>query len=214
MKTFADLTIDLKGLPPVTFGELAETHAQRGWARDRSKDQEMNRTGGGTWFTFTLTGQKDLPAAFLFLTEKTSGTLYVPNVISPSRDRLSYEEYNQILQSFVEGVLVPVQQHHPIEFKMSNTEIDLAARLPREVYERLRRFSAAANKKTGSTHPFDQERWMDFLVATDEMQTPLDAHTLARWLVEVDGWEIEQASRLAEEYEFGRELLKRRKRAS
>lgn len=55
---------------------------------------------------------------------------------------------------------------------------------------------------------------MDFLVASDEEHVALDPHTLARWLVEVEGWEGEEASRLAEEYEFGRELLQRRRRAS
>lgn len=214
MKTFGDLLIELKGLTPEKFGEMAEGHAQSGWARDRSKDEEMTRTGGGVWFTFSLTGHKNLPSAFVFLTQKSPGTLYVPNVISPARDRLSYDEYNDILKSFCDGVLVPVQKHHPIDIKLSRAEIDLSAQLPKEVYQRLRQFSVAANKKTGSSHPFDQARWMDFLIATDEMQTSLDSQTLARWLVEAEGWGAEEASRLAEEYEFGRELLERRKRAS
>ncbi len=183
--------------------------------RDRSKDEEMKRTGGaGAWFTFTLTGHHSLPSTFLFLTQKALDTLYVPNVISPARDRLSYEEYNEILRSFCDGVLVPLQKQNTIGFSLNTTDVDLSVQLPREVYDRLRRFSLAANKKTGSFHPLDQERWMDFLIASDQAQVSLDPHTIARWLVEVEGWESEQASRLAEEYEFGRELLQRRRRAS
>jgi hypothetical protein len=216
MKTYGELSIDLHSISPEEFGDLAAAAAIGGWARDRSKDEEMKRTGGnGAWFTFTLTGHMTLPSAFLFVTQKGSGTtLYVPNIISPARDRLDYDEYNQILKSFAESVLTPLDAQNVIEFSLSRMDLELAAQLPKDVYDRLRRFSVAANKKTGSSHPLDQERWMDFLVASDEARVLLDSHTLARWLVEVEGWKNEQASRLAEEYEFGRELLQRRRRAS
>lgn len=214
MKTYGELSIDLHGMTPEKFGDLAEASATGGWARDRSKDEEMQRTGGGgAWFTFALSGHDTLPAAFLFITQKESpDTLYVPNIISLARDRLNYDEYNQILQSFAESVLAPLKTQSTIEFGLVGMEIDLVAKLPERVYERLRLFSRAANKKTGSSHPLDLERWLDFLVAIDEAQVELDSHTLARWLVEVEGWEGEQASRLAEEYEFGRELLQHRRR--
>lgn len=211
MKTYGELSIDLHGMSPEKFGDLAEASATGGWARDRSKDEEMKRTGGGgAWFTFTLSGHKTLPSVFLFVTQKRSAdTLYIPNILSPARDRLNYDEYNQILQSFAESVLVPLKARNVVDFNLSGMEIDLSAQLPKEVFDCLRRFSGLANKKTGSSHPLDQERWMDFLIASDEAGVKLDSHTLARWLVEAEGWEGEQASRLAEEYEFGRELLQR-----
>jgi hypothetical protein len=214
MKTYGELAIELKDLAPEKFGELAEAAAAGGWARDRSKDEEMKRSGGNVWFTFTLTGHTTLPSTFLFLTQKSPGILYVPNVISPARDRLNYDEYNGILKSFRDHVLTPLQKHYPIDVKLAGTEMDLAAQLPKEVYQRLHLFSVAANKNTGSSHPLDHERWIDFLIASDEQQVALDPPTLARWLTEVQGWDAEQASRLAEEYEFGRELLQRRRRAS
>ena len=215
MKTYGKLNITLHGMPPEEFGDLAETSASGGWARDRSKDEEMRRTGDGAWFTFTLTGHKTLPSAFLFITQKGSAdTLYVPNVISPARDRLNYGEYNQLLQSFAESVLVPLLRQSNIEFDLGGMEMDLKAKLPQHVYDRLCLFSQLANKNTGSSHPLDLERWMDFLVAIDEAQVELDSHTIARWLVEVEGWEGEQASRLADEYEFGRELLQHRRRTT
>lgn len=138
----------------------------------------------------------------------------MPNVISPARDRLNYGEYNQLLQSFAESVLVPLLRQSNIEFDLGGMEMDLKAKLPQHVYDRLCLFSQLANKNTGSSHPLDLERWMDFLVAIDEAQVELDSHTIARWLVEVEGWEGEQASRLADEYEFGRELLQHRRRTT
>jgi hypothetical protein len=112
--------------------------------------------------------------------------------------------------TLVQG-LERMKAQHAIDFNLSGMDVDLSAQLPKDVYARLRHFSVAANKKTGSSHPLDQERWMDFLIASDKATVVLDSHTLARWLVEIEGWESEQASRLAEEYEFGRELLQRRR---
>ena len=211
MKTYGELSIDLLGISPEKFGDLAEASATGGWARDRSKDEEMKRTGGsGAWFTFALSAHKTLPSAFLFITQKeSSDRLYIPNIFSLARDRLTYDEYNQILKSFADSVLVPLRDRKVINFNLSGTDIDLSTLLPMEVFDRLRKFSALANKKTGSSHPLDHDRWMDFLIASDEAEVKLDPNTLARWLVEVEGWGREQASRLAEEYEFGRDLLQR-----
>lgn len=214
MKTYGELAIELRGVTPEQFGDAAEAAASGGWARDRSKDDEMRRGGGGDpWFTFTLTGHSTLPTTFVFVTQrhKTSSALYVPNAISPARDHLTYDEYNQLLASFADGVLAPLKAAGKIDFALFGSDIDLTRQLPQAVYDRLRRFSVAANKRTGSSHPLDQERWMDFLIAVDDARIRLDSQTLARWLVESEGWDADQASRLAEEYEFGRELLQRRR---
>ena len=211
MKTYGELSIELHGISPEKFGDLAEASATGGWARDRSKDEAIKQNGGGgAWFSFMLSGHRTLPSAFLFITQKKSAnTLYVPNIISPARDRLNYDEYNQILHSFADSVLAPLKNQNVIDFNLSGMDIDLSAQLPKEVFDRLRKFSVLANKKTGGSHPLDQGRWMDFLIASNEAGVQLDSNTLARWLVEVEGWEGAQASRLAEEYEFGRELLQR-----
>jgi hypothetical protein len=214
MKTFGELQIKLNGLTPEEFGDRAEAAATKEWTRDRSKDAEMRRSGGGTWFTFTLTGHASLPPTLLFVTDKAPGILYVPNVISPARDRLSYDEYNGILTSFRDNVLGPVQSQTSIDSSLTGGTIDLSTQLPGDVYRRLHTFSLAANKSTGSSHPFDKDRWMDFLIEAVEAHAVLDPQTLERWLVEEEQWVPEQASRLAEEYEFGRDLLERRRRAS
>ena len=93
MKTFGELSVKLNELPAEEFGEVAAAAATNGWMRDRSKDDAMKRTGQGVWFTFTLTGHRSLPPAYLFLAQKSPGVLHVPNIISPARDRLSYDDY-------------------------------------------------------------------------------------------------------------------------
>ncbi|WP_287103958.1 hypothetical protein [Brevundimonas sp.] len=65
----------------------------------------------------------------------------------------------------------------------------------------LRRFSGAANKSTGASHPSDQARWFAFIVAMHRGRDRLDAHQLYRWLWEVEGWDEESSFSLAGEYE-------------
>ena len=214
MKTYGDLQLRLDGLTPDEFGDRTEAVATNGWTRDRTREAETKRTGGGQWLTYALSHHPTLPPSYLFLTGRSPGLLYVANIISPARDRLAYDEYNAILKSFGDDVLARVQPPGAIHFDLSGTDIELSTQLSPSVFERLQFFSTHANKRTGSGHPFDRRRWLDFLIATVDAQADLDSHTLTRWLEEDGGWDAEQASRLADEYEFGRELLERRKQAS
>jgi hypothetical protein len=71
----------------------------------------------------------------------------------------------------------------------------------------LHRFSAAANKSTGSSHPCDEERWLEFVTAAHREKAALDASTLEQWLREGEGWPEDIASELAVDYEKARSLL-------
>ena len=212
MKTFGRLLIRLISLGVEEFGKRAEDGAGGGWRRDRSQDEEMGARGGNKpWFTFALTGHPSLPTSLLFTTERSGGVLHVPNIISPARSQLSHDEYNAILASFRDDVLAGLESSGAIDVELSGTDVDLSKLLPDAVFTRLKAFSNLANKNTGSGHPFDRERWLDFLIAANGAGVELDSHALGRWLVEEEGWAEEQASRLADQYEFGRELLGRRR---
>jgi hypothetical protein len=56
--------------------------------------------------------------------------------------------------------------------------------------------------------PQDKERWLAFIAAAHQEKSQLNASTLRRWLVEVEGWSPEIAEQLAGEYSFGADLLK------
>lgn len=72
---------------------------------------------------------------------------------------------------------------------------------------KLRRFSGAANKSTGASHPSDERRWFDFIVAVHRAGDKLDAARLARWLHEAEGWDEDSAHKLAGNYETSLALL-------
>jgi hypothetical protein len=121
--------------------------------------------------------------------------------------QLSYQEYNAILEEFSERLLRPHSERVGLRVELTETQADLDDWLSAEAAERLRRFSACANKSTGASHASDRERWNDFVVAAHRDRSSLSASTLRRWLIEVEGWPPEVASQLAIEYNYGRELL-------
>ncbi len=65
----------------------------------------------------------------------------------------------------------------------------------------------STNKSTGSSHPLDHQRWMDFILTAHLEGSRLDATSLRRWLIEIEGWSPEVADQLAGQYEFGGRLL-------
>ena len=73
----------------------------------------------------------------------------------------------------------------------------------------LRHFSALANKSAGASHPLDQRRWFDFIIAVHRAHDDVGTDRLARWLHEVEGWTQETAHDLAGEFERGLALLTR-----
>lgn len=77
-----------------------------------------------------------------------------------------------------------------------------------EAADALHLFSVMANKATGSSHPMDAARWRKFLIADHHAQGNLSSYNLTRWLVEVEGWPLEEARDLTSDREKAVELLK------
>jgi hypothetical protein len=91
--------------------------------------------------------------------------------------------------------------------ELTEPEADLELWLPAGAADKLRVFCKVANKRTGSSHPSDRDRWYDFIVAAHEAEAEFTASTLVQWLREEGGWDDELANKLACEYEFARGLL-------
>jgi hypothetical protein len=101
-------------------------------------------------------------------------------------------------------------QSHSCGVEPSHASHIRPAECPRspEVAEALNSFSKSANKNTGSSHPRDLERWLNFLILSYRKGKILDTNTLTRWLTEQERWPEDQAGVLADQYEFGLKLLR------
>ena len=133
----------------------------------------------------------------------------VANIVPRNVGELGITKYNIILRDFVARVAEPAAKAGGFSVNMTAPQQTLEDWLEVEPAAALRRFSNLANKSTGASHPKDQERWFEFLIAAHRTSTRLDAERLARWLTEVEGWSSETAHELAIDYEFALGLLRK-----
>ncbi|WP_202326735.1 hypothetical protein [Mesorhizobium sp. 113-3-9] len=178
------------------------------WRVDLERSAEVARSAmtSEDVILFRRAAGQDYPAAALTLWGNSEG-YYVPNIFPLDRGSLTFTQYNTILKDFIERVAAPVADK--FGFKVTTTASYQSPDnwLSPNTALKLRRFSAAANKSTGASHPSDERRWFDFLVTIHRSRDKLGADMLARWLYEVDGWDVDSAHKLAGDFERSLALL-------
>jgi hypothetical protein len=212
MKVFRDLTIDGATDPSryEKLGAAIAAHLPAHWKRDEERERDNDRLlqDMTPFFVFERAEHGGVPRAGLVLICRDS-LMEVANVVPIDRSELTRDQYNAVLCDFVElGAKAAAEE---LGLKMHLTPDDRAMTdwLSEVTFRKLRQFDALANKSTGSTHPRDRDRWMDFIISAHLEEAPLDTDMLKRWLTEESHWDEETASDLVIEYEFGRGLLNR-----
>ena len=205
MKIFQNLYIDLKGHEIEDFIEQLTKKCGTNWRRAFEREENAKYFNEKA-FAFEYIGKDGLPNAGLTLFENERGVWYVPNIIPIKIGQLSVDEYNQLLIDFKNTLVDPVVQNTAINIQLTKDQIILEDIVGKEASEALKRFSSAANKSSGNSHPYDKKRWFEFLVAAQKAEKKLDYDILKATLIE-QGWSDDFASDLAFEYENGRELL-------
>lgn len=177
------------------------------WRHDTAKEGEIVRLAGEgeDIIVFVRTPGDGIAAASLFLWAK-GGDYEVTNIVPLETSNLGEGGYNAVLSDFVAKVARPAAGRSDFRIETTAAEQTINDWLPNTAAVALRRFSATANKATGSSHPSDRKRWYAFLIAANGAGPTLTPEILERWLVE-DGWTEDGAERLAMEYEFGLALL-------
>lgn len=205
MKTFRDLYISLNGTDyqklPILFGKYCSSP----WSL--SEDEENDpKLSGPQPFCYKSDGSSGIAPAGLYLFQKHPGTWYVANIIPTQAKKLNYIEYNAVLEHFFENIVEPAIAKSPIEAQITTDEISIKSVAGSDVEDALRHFSGLANKSTGSSHPYDRERWFDFLISAHKSHSQPDVDLVIRTLVEM-GWAEDIAYELGLEYEFSSNLL-------
>ncbi len=184
-----------------------ESNLPAGWSRALDFEQRLNDGTGPRTYCFTCTAAARREAAALYLMPSTERSgLYVANIVPQIEFSLEKDQYNSILVEFFSGAARPAAEAVGWSAELTDDERPIEYWLGDEAAARLKAFSGLANKGTGSSHPLDAERWREFLILTHRAKANLDAARLYEWLLG-QNWGEEQASRLAVEYEEGRDLL-------
>lgn len=205
MKTFRDLYIHLNGVDLETFTNKLERESKAPWVRMKDKEEELGSIKGKPICFEALAGSSVAPAA-LFIFPKENEILWVSNIVPTEENELSYDQYNFALENFYENILLPAIKESLITAELTSDKISIGSVAGDEVEKALARFSSLANKSTGSTHPLDRKRWLEFLVINHRAGSKLHVDLVIRALVEL-GWSEEKAIELGIQFEFAEDLL-------
>lgn len=150
---------------------------------------------------------ESLPKARVFIYTKEPAEFRIGNIVPLEKANLIYDEYNWLLNKCAEDILIPCAKSCGLFHEISPAELNIDDLPAKETIRKLKLFSGAANKSTGSSHPADQKRWNDFICESIRENDTAVGSYLGRWLVEEEGWDDEIASELVIEYENGTSLL-------
>jgi hypothetical protein len=191
-----------------TFLTHLDSNLPPGWSRDEQAEQRVsNSLPGRDIHAFRWADSKTDLSALLFLARTDDRRFEVTNIVPISVSQLTKAQYNGILDDFAKHAdRIATQEGGNVE--VTPDKLAIGHWLSEKAAKRLQSFSALANKSTGSSHASDFERWAAFLAQAHRDRTTLDSETLSRWLIEVEGWPEEQASGLADQFAFARDLLK------
>ncbi len=202
MKTFRDLYLHLNGVDMSDLANKLTNQCQPPWSRNKDKEDHLGILEGPP-----LCFERNLsPSAALFLYQQDKDTWYVSNIVPTSTSELSYDEYNKVLEDFLNSIVEPVINNTTVKAEMTRDEITIGSVAGEEVEKALASFSLLANKSTGSSHPSDRKRWFNFLVLANKSASDLGADLVYRALME-QGWSDEQANKLAGQFENANDLL-------
>jgi hypothetical protein len=183
------------------------TAAEDPWCYDPDRSAAIGRNAtDADILAFSRKATDDLQAAFLTLWSREDG-YYVSNIVPTNVSELGITQYNAILKDFIERIVQPVAPRFGYQVDATEADQNLEDWTSTEAAQKLRIFSAAANKSTGASHPMDQRRWFDFIIAVHESRKKLGTDLLTRWLHEIEGWDEEGAGELGGQYETALSLL-------
>lgn len=205
MKTFRDLYLRLNGVSIEEVTEKLTLHCHPPWLRCYDNEDGLELSGKKP-YCFEREETAGAPSAALFLFEKDDDVWYVSNIVPASVSELSYDEYNEILEDFLESLVKPSIEGTVAEAEITSNEVSVRSVAGREVEAALVRFSKLANKSAGSSHPLDRQRWFEFLVLANQAHSNLNADLIIRALIEL-GWSEERAYELGLQFEFANDLL-------
>ena len=193
---------------------------------------EINKFVSGNWIkvnpqngtdeflSFEYTGE-DVEKAELSifignLEEKNE--IMVTNIIPLKKGQLTIAEYNKVLERFYIDVIEPfkLENKYINISELTSDKFDPLTMITEIALKKLKLFTRAANKSTGTSHPLDRKRWYDFICQTVEDNQVFDYQTLYRFLKDEEywgntddeyAWSEEWASKLAEDYVSAIDIL-------
>lgn len=206
MKVYQNLELSLENISIEQILSKIDAALPSSWIRDTEREGKLAENPHDIkQYAYSTASNPDLPNARLWLVNNDKGGLYVSNIVPCEVGKLTIEEYNSIMTSFVDVL----KKDSSIIFQLSEADMSLEDFMPKDIAGKLRRFSSLANKSTGYSHPFDFDRWLDFVISYHQCTCERRLGLIERWLHEEEGWLWETASELHCQLEYSLNLLER-----
>jgi hypothetical protein len=205
LKEFKNLTITGDPAACATFVDQISGQLTEGWRRAKGLEESIPESGNLACFACEAAPGR--AAAALWIASRTGGGLYVSNIVPMGQQQLRYDEYNVVLDEFVNRFARAVADRLGLTLVVTDGVLRIESKLSPAAFDALKSFSIGANKSTGSSHPMDADRWFAFVVLAHKDRSPLASDDLGRWL-RSEGWDDDQAFGLIVEYEQFRNLLR------
>lgn len=123
--------------------------------------------------------------------------MHVGNIVPSETNKISPFEYNNIVRLFHTSVLRAFSENLTgLNIELGPDRESIEDLTTTRVLDALRSFSVHANKSTGNSHPYDNDRWRTFVIHAARDNCRLDSGFLSSWLI-ADGWSEEWADKLA-----------------
>lgn len=204
MKVYQDLKLFLKDIVKEQIIEKIDALLPGIWVRDIEQENVLTeKFHDEKQYAYSTVNNHNLPDARLWLASDDKGRLFVSNIVPIEVGQLTRDEYNAILNAFVDII----KKDDSIVYELTKSDIELEDFLPEEIALKLKRFSNLANKSTGYGHPCDFERWLDFVISFHVERCDRKYDLVERWLHEEAGWMWETASKLSSQLEYSLDVL-------
>jgi hypothetical protein len=131
------------------------------------------------------------------------------NIIPTKPGSFSYSQYNYILNQFFLFVVSDVVLQLGLQTESSKPNKSIEEIIGKDAAESLIRFSKGANKVTGNTHPYDFDRWCEFVFIIFREKIPLNIDEFVRWLKDEENWSDEMAWKLGIDLEYALDILEK-----
>ena len=119
----------------------------------------------------------------------TGDELKVTNITPAAVSSLGIAEYNLILSAFFNDFITKfIDESWDECVSISGEKVSMSDLLSEETYKALTKWEASCNKTMPISHPFDRERWMDFVSLLHKDGTGFNISDLGQWLTEDKKW--------------------------
>lgn len=158
--------------------------------------------------TGELKFQNEILKGFVWMWKKKN-YFEVFNIIPTKSGSLTYSQYNFLLNTFFNTILSDIVKNLQLKVEISNPNKSIIDLIGEDAGDTLLNFSKNANKSTGNTHPYDFNRWCEFVFIIHRQNIEINISDFIRWLEEEEGWSDDLSTKLGLDLEYSLDLLKK-----